>query len=146
MKYFGQDLFEKAILLRGRNEAYRAVRARNLAWAQKTLHQGFADVDVLIGATYPPAWISTLGKGDNNKSKSWITMAPAISGSPIATLPMGICEGLPVGIGLVAKKNHEPLLLTALAQIERSLNIGVLQPTFISSPPHEITTHKSDMK
>ena len=146
LKYFGQDLFEKAILLRGRNEAYQAVRARNLAWAQKTLHQGFADVDVLIGATYPPAWISTLGKGDNNKSKSWITMAPSISGSPIATLPMGICEGLPVGIGVVAKKNHEPLLLTALAQIERSLNIGVLQPTFISSPPHEITTHKSEIK
>lgn len=131
LKFFAQELFDKALILGGRGDAYQTKRARNLAWAQKTLAKGFADVDVLIGATYSPAWISTLGAGDSYGENSWITMAPAITGTPIATVPMGICEGLPVGLGVVARANDEIRLITALAQIERVLDLGVLQPSFI---------------
>ena len=131
LKYFAQELFDKAIKLGGRNNAYKAKRARNLAWAQRTLAKGFTDVDVLIGATYSPAWVSTLGKGDDYGDNSWITMAPAIAGTPIGTIPMGITEGLPVGLGVVAKANDEIVLVSALAQIERALDLGFLKPTFI---------------
>ena len=130
LAYFAQELFDKALTLGGRNGAYQAKRARNLAWAQKTLAKGLADVDVLIGATYSPAWVSTLGKGDDYGDNSWITMAPAISGAPIGTVPMGIVEGLPVGVGVVARSHDELGLITALAQIERVLDLGVLTPTF----------------
>ncbi|MSO43661.1 MAG: amidase [Candidatus Planktophila sp.] len=130
LTYFAQELFDKAIKLGGRNNAYKAKRARNLAWAQRILAKAFTDVDVLIGATYSPAWISTLGKGDAYGDNSWITTAPAIAGTPIATLPMGIAEGLPVGLGVVAKANDEIVLVTALAQIERALDLGILQPSF----------------
>ena len=130
MKYFAQELFDKALTLGGRNSAYQGKRARNLAWAQNTLAKGIADVDVLIGATYSPAWLSTLGKGDAYGDNSWITMAPAISGAPIGTVPMGIVEGLPVGLGVVARSGDELRLVTALAHIERALDLGVLQPTF----------------
>ena len=130
MAHFAQELFDKALTLGGRNGAYQAKRARNLAWAQKTLSKGLADVDVLIGATYSPAWVSTLGKGDDYGDNSWITMAPAISGAPIGTVPMGIVEGLPVGVGVVARSHDELRLITALAQIERVLDLGVLTPTF----------------
>ena len=130
LKYFAQELFDKAVKLGGRNNAYKVKRARNLAWAQRTLAKGFTDVDVLIGATYSPAWISTLGEGDAYGDNSWITMAPAIAGTPIATVPMGIVEGLPVGLGVVAKADDETLLVTALAQIEQILDIGALQPSF----------------
>ena len=58
-------------------------------------------------------------------------MAPAIAGTPIGTVPMGITEGLPVGLGVVAKANDEIVLLSALAQIERALDLGVLTPSFI---------------
>ena len=130
LEYFGQELFDKALILGGRGDAYQSKRARNLGWAQRTLSKGFTDVDVLIGATYSPAWISTLGEGDSYGDNSWITMAPAITGVPIATVPMGICEGLPVGLGVVARANDEIRLITASAQIERVLDIGVLQPNF----------------
>ncbi|MDO8645726.1 MAG: amidase family protein [Candidatus Planktophila sp.] len=130
LKFFGQELFEKALTLGGRNSAYQAKRARNLAWAQKTLADAFVGVDVLIGATYSPAWKSTLDTGDDYGENSWITMAPAIAGAPIGTVPMGICEGLPVGLGVVAPSHDELHLVTALAQIERVLDLGVLVPTF----------------
>ena len=130
LTYFAQELFDKALALGGRGDVYHAKRARNLAWAQKTLNKGFFDVDLLIGATYSPAWISTLGVGDSYGDNSWITLAPAITGTPIATVPMGICEGLPVGLGVVARANDEIRLITALAQIERVLDLGVLQPSF----------------
>ena len=130
LPFFAQELFDKALILGGRGDAYHAKRARNLAWAQKTLDKGFADVDVLIGATFSPAWISTLAAGDSHGDNSWITMAPAITGTPIATVPMGICQGLPVGLGVVARANDEIRLVTALAQIERVLDLGILQPSF----------------
>lgn len=130
LKFFGQELFEKALVLGGRNNAYEAKRSRNLMWAQKTLEKGFSQADVLIGPTYSPAWLSDLVQGDDYSNSSWITLAPAISGAPIGTVPMGICEGLPVGLGVVAPSHGELHLVTALAQIERVLDLGVLVPTF----------------
>ena len=131
LKYFGQELFDAALELGGRARAYNRKRSRNLEWATQTLDGALKDVDVLIGATYSPAWESTLGRGDDYGQNSWITMAPAIAGYPIGTVPMGITEGLPVGLGVVAGANKEALLVAAMAQIERALGLGVLQPTFI---------------
>jgi len=131
MKYFGQELFDAALDLGGRARAYNRKRSRNLQWATETLDNALKDVDVLIGATYSPAWESTLGKGDDYGNNSWITMAPAIAGYPIGSIPMGITEGLPVGIGVVARANDEVRLVAAMAQIESALGLGVLQPTFV---------------
>ncbi len=130
MKHFGQELFDAALELGGRARAYNRKRSRNLQWATQTLDTALKDVDVLIGATYSPAWKSTLGLGDDYGQNSWITMAPAIAGYPIGTVPMGITEGLPVGLGVVAGANQEAILVAAMAQIERALGLGVLQPTF----------------
>lgn len=130
MKHFGQELFDAALELGGRARAYNRKRTRNLQWATQTLDAALKDVDVLIGATYSPAWKSTLGLGDDYGQNSWITMAPAIAGYPIGTVPMGITEGLPVGLGIVAGANQEAILVSAMAQIERALGLGVLQPTF----------------
>ncbi|MBI3430169.1 MAG: amidase [Actinobacteria bacterium] len=131
LQYFAQELFEQALELGGRGTEYAEKRARNLAWAEKTLALGLDSVDVLIGASFAPAWVSTLGKGDDSSRSSWITKAPAIAGTPIGCLPMGIIEGLPVGIGIVSRKNDEARLIAAMAQIERSLALGILEPTFI---------------
>ena len=96
-----------------------------------TLATGLADVDVLIGCTYSPAWESTLGSGDNFGATSWITTAPSIAGAPIGTVPMGLVSGLPVGLGVVAARNNEIALVRAMAVIERSLGLGIMRPTFI---------------
>jgi len=132
LKHFGQEYFEMALKLGGRNEGYKKLRAANLDWAiNKVLTPGFEEFDILIGETYAPAWRSNLGGGDDYGSASWISMAPAIAGTPIGALPMGLVDGLPVAVGLVSRANQEERLIQAMALIEKTLDLGVLKPTFL---------------
>jgi amidase len=105
-------------------------RDRNLNWANMTLAKALSEVDVLIGCTYSPAWISKLGSGDDYNGASWITTAPSIAGAPIGAVPMGLVDGPPVGLGVVAARNNEIALVRAMAAIEGALGLGVLTPTF----------------
>lgn len=131
MKYFGQEFFEQALELGGRNSNYAKLRKENLDWAiNRVLTPAFADFDILIGETYAPAWKSNLGGGDNFSSATWITMAPAIAGAPIGCLPMGLVDGLPVGVGIVSRANEETKLISAMAKIEKVLDLGILKPSF----------------
>ena len=131
LEYFGQELFEKALQLGGRGSEYQDKRDRNLAWANQILAGGLTDVDVLVGCTYGPAWTSKLGGGDDFGAASWITTVPAVAGTPIGTIPMGLVDGLPVGLGFVVGRNKERKLVSAMAAAEKILDLGVLQPTFI---------------
>ena len=134
LQHFGQEYFDLALTLGGRNDEYKRLRARNLDWAlNKVLNPGFANFDILIGETYAPAWKSNLGGGDDFGSASWISMAPAIAGTPIGALPMGLVNGLPVAVGVVARANQEDRLVQAMALIERTLGLGVMVPTFTKS-------------
>jgi len=130
MKYFKQEIFDEALQIGGRGPKYQMKRDRNLNWATMTLGKALANVDVLIGCSYAPAWVSKLGEGDSFTGSSWITTAPSISGAPIGAVPMGLVDGLPVGMGVVAARNNEVTLVRAMAAIERALGLGVLTPTF----------------
>ena len=131
LKFFGQEYFDMALKLGGRNESYKKLRAANLDWAvNKVLTPAFEKFDILIGETYAPAWKSNLGGGDDYGSASWISMAPAIAGTPLGALPMGLVDGLPVAVGVVARANQEDQLVQAMALIERVLDLGILKPTF----------------
>jgi amidase len=57
----------------------------------------------------------------------------AIAGTPIGALPMGLVNGLPVGVGVVVRANQEARLIQAMAMIEKVLGLGVLSPTFAKS-------------
>lgn len=131
LQHFGQELFDKGLEFADLHEEYQFARARNKTWAEKTLAQGLSNADVLIGCTYGPAWLSTLGEGDNFGSATWITTAPSIAGTPIGTIPMGLVDGLPVGLGFVSGRNQERKLISAMSQAEDALDLGVLKPTFI---------------
>ena len=134
MQHFGQEYFEQALQLGGRNSDYEKLRKENLDWAiNRVLNPAFAGFDILIGETYAPAWKSNLGGGDDFSSATWITMAPAIAGTPIGCLPMGLVDGLPVGVGVVSRANEEDRLIQAMAQIEKVLDLGILKPSFIKS-------------
>ena len=134
MKHFGQEFFEQALELGGRNSDYAKLRKENLDWAvNRVLTPAFADYDILIGETYAPAWKSNLGGGDNFSSATWITMAPAIAGTPIGVLPMGLVDGLPVGVGIVSRANEEARLIQTMSMLETVLDLGVLNPTFIKN-------------
>ena len=132
LQHFGQEYFDLALKLGGRNSDYQKLRSENLDWAfNKVLTPAFEKFDILIGETYAPAWKSNLGGGDDYGSASWISMAPAIAGTPIGALPMGLVDGLPVAVGVVARANQEDRLVQAMALIERVLDLGVLKPTFL---------------
>ncbi|CAB4604489.1 unannotated protein [freshwater metagenome] len=134
MQHFGQEFFDLALELGGRNSIYHKLRASNLDWAKnKVLNPAFEKFDILIGATYGPSWVSNLGGGDDYSSASWISMAPAIAGTPIGCLPMGLVNGLPVGVGVVSRANQENLLISVMAKIEKTLGLGILRPTFTKS-------------
>jgi amidase len=130
LAYFGHELFERAVSLGGCDtEVYRAARARNLAWALGTcLQPAMANADVLVGPTYAPAWKSDLVLGGHPKSSSGITVAAAIAGWPIATAPMGLVEGLPVGVGAVGRPGAEALLLAVCRAIEQPARPTWRQP------------------
>jgi len=130
MQYFKQEIFDEALQIGGRGPKYQMKRDRNLNWANMTLAKALSEVDVLIGCTYSPAWISKLGSGDDYNGASWITTAPSIAGAPIGAVPMGLVDGLPVGLGVVAARNNEVALVRAMAAIEGALGLGVLTPTF----------------
>ena len=131
LPYFGQELFEQALEIGKDSDAYLAARKRNLEWAEATLATGLDDVDVLIGCTYGTAWKSNFETGDSIAAASWITTAPAIAGTPIGTIPMGLVDGLPVGLGFISQRDQEPKLITAMASAERALGLGVLKPSFV---------------
>ena len=131
LQHFGQEYFDMALELGGRNSDYQKLRSENLDWAvNKVLTPAFEKFDILIGETYAPAWKSNLGGGDDYGSASWISMAPAIAGTPIGALPMGLVDGLPVAVGVVARANQEERLVQAMALIERVLDLGILKPSF----------------
>jgi amidase len=120
LAHFGHDLFERALELGGTGtDAYRAARARNLEWALGTcLEPAFTDADVLIAPTFGPAWKSDLALGDH-VAASPVTKAPSIAGWPIATAPMGLADGLPVGFGAIGRPGSEALLLAMCKVVEQ---------------------------
>jgi amidase len=131
LAYFQQELFDIAVSSGGRNEIYQTARARNLNWAvNEILTPALVDVDVLLGVPYAPAWLSSLGKGDDFSNASWMTQAPAVAGWPIGSLPMGLVDGLPVGLGVAARANDEAGLVRAMAIIERVIDLGDFRPSF----------------
>lgn len=130
LKHFGQELFDMALDFESQRDEYRASRTRNKLWAEKTLSHGLKDVDVLIGCTFGPAWESNLETGDNFQEASWICTAPSIAGTPIGTIPMGLVSGLPVGLGFASARNQEAKLISAMANAESALGIGILKPSF----------------
>jgi amidase len=132
MAHFGQEYLELAVASGGRNEIYAAARKRNLDWAiNHVLSPAFTGIDVLVGVPYAPAWVSTLGEGDDVSNASWMTHAPAIAGWPLGCLPMGLVDGLPVGMGVAARANDEKGLVRAMAIIERVFDLGEFRPSFI---------------
>jgi amidase len=132
LHHFHQDYLELALASGGRNEVYHQARTRAMHWAiEEVLKPSLAQVDVLIGPTYGPAWVSRLGEGDDFSSAGWITTPSAIAGWPIGAVPMGLVDGLPVGLGVVARAHDELGLVRAMARIEAALSLGTMRPTFL---------------
>jgi amidase len=138
LAHFGQDLFLRALDLGGTTApAYRPARERTLAWALATcLEPAMAGVQVLAAPPYGPAWKSDLVVGGHPVAASGVTTAAAIAGWPLATVPMGLVGGLPVGLSLVGRPGREEVLLAVARAVEDVVGLAGetgLTPTW--APP-----------
>ena len=138
LAHFGQEHLETALANGGRaDDAYTDARSRCLAWAVETcLGPALADgagPEILVAPAYAPAWKSDLVNGDRPAGGGRASSAPSIAGWPVLCLPMGLVEGLPVGLVLIGRPRSEQRLLAVGDAIERHLGLaadGALAPTW----------------
>lgn len=127
---FGTDLIARAAAAEGlESEAYvRALEQNKRATGRDGLDKVFADhrVDVLVAPAMHPAWPIDHVLGDHDRGNAW--SASAIAGYPSATLPMGMIDGLPVGVALLGPAWSEARLLRVMSALERALGPGVTSP------------------
>ncbi len=139
MRWFGQDLFERAEATTDKAE-YEEARAEALRIAgRETLDRIMAEnkVDFLIAPTRGPAWTTDLVNGDNFNGSIGFGTPAAVAGYPHLTVPMGAIEGLPVGISFFGGKwaDFEVLQLGAAYETVRSAELP--EPSFLPWSPEE---------
>jgi len=132
LPHFGHEFFERALSLGGTsNGAYAPARAANLQWAVgECLEPALAECDVLVAPAYGPAWKSDLTLGGHPAAASPVTTAAAIAGWPIATVPMGLVDGMPVGFSAVGRPSSESLLLSICREVERVTGVVAHRPAW----------------
>ena len=136
LAHFGQEHFEQALASGGRSaDAYREARQRNVEWARDAcLGPALATgVDLLIAPAYRPAWKSDLTHGDVLSGGGSVCTPPAILGWPILTVPMGLVDGLPVGLSIVGPPHAESSLIAVGHAFERALGMaasGAFRPAW----------------
>lgn len=123
LKWFDQSLFEMAeskggldspAYLAAREKAARLAGPEGIDRLLKT-----HNVDLLVGVTNGPAWVSDLAKGDSYNSPG-TSQLPAVAGYPHLTVPMGAVEGLPIGISFIGAKWSDADVLAAGYAYERA--------------------------
>lgn len=133
---FGQDLFERAATSAGVDDpAYRAAIARAPAAARQVLDGLLAahGVDVLVAPTTGPAWVTDVVLGDHYVGGGASTL-PAVAGYPHLTVPMGLVQGLPVGLSFIGPAWSEAELLSLGFAYESRANARV-RPSYAPSLP-----------
>jgi amidase len=114
MPYFGQEIFYMAQKKGPLTETkYKQARAKCIRMARTdgidatmTKHR----LDALVAPTQGPVWLIDLVNGDGGGGGSF-TQPAAVAGYPHITVPMGLVQGLPVGLSFVGRAWSEPTLL-----------------------------------
>ena len=135
MPYFGQELFEQAQKKGPLTETkYKQARAKCIRMARTegidatmTKHR----LDAMIAPTQGPVWLIDLVNGDAGGGGSFTTPA-AVAGYPHITVPMGLVQGLPVGLSFVGRAWSEPTLLKLAYAYEQASKMR-RPPTYVAT-------------
>lgn len=133
LRWFDQSLFELAEGKAGLESVeYRDARAKSLRLAgAEGIDRLLAahKADFLVGITNGPAWVSDLVNGDHYAGPS-VSDMPAIAGYPHLTVPMGMVEGLPVGLSIIGAQWDDAAVLNAGHTYEQAAG-GAKVPAFL---------------
>jgi amidase len=120
LRWFGQELFERAELHPSDPEVYAAAAARLRELGPGLIDAGLQaqDLDAFVAPTDGPAWLIDSVNGDAfTGGTSTLT---AVTGYPAVTVPMGLVEGNPVGITFLGAAFAEARLLSLAYAYEQS--------------------------
>jgi amidase len=145
MPLFGQDLFEEAELTKGLDDPdYVAAKAdaHRLAGPEGIDAMLQAEkLDVLIAPTLGPAWLIDPVLKDRFVGGG-VGGPPAIAGYPHLTVPMGLVDGLPVGLSFVGPAWSEAKLLAYGYAFEQAAHARV-PPSYL--PTAQIASKASSL-
>lgn len=122
MAYFGQEHFELAIKSPGKkSDEYLKAKADGQDWARRFCFQtSLENHDLFIAPAYVPAWENKLGSPDNYGGGK-VSSPAAVAGYPLLCIPMGLVDGLPVGLTIAGNANNEGDLLALGFMLEQHL-------------------------
>lgn len=128
LRWFGQEVFELAEATDGVDDAgYPEM----MAVARRLSRQEGLDaaldghrLDALVAPTMSPAWAVDMVNGDPSLGGS--ASYAAMAGYPLISMPMGMVDGLPVGLTLMGRRWSEPTLIRLASGFEARL--GARQP------------------
>lgn len=116
MPHFAQEIFELSEQTTASDEPRLDTLARQLKrlagpeGIDALLQQ--ANCEILVAPTFGRPWKIDLENGDNFEGSSCTTL-PAVSGYPHLTVPMGLADGLPLGLSFIGTAFSESTLLAA---------------------------------
>ena len=131
---FGQDLFEASQATTGVAGAeYQAARRRAVTAAASAIDSMLQShrLDALIAPTTGPAWTSDVVNGDHYVGGG-ASRLPAVAGYPHVTVPMGLVDGLPVGLSFIGGAWTEARLLSYAYAYEQRAQAR-RPPTYIAT-------------
>lgn len=135
MPFFGQETFEQAARTKGLSDpAYKAARAKSLRLAGRDGIDAMLKkhrVALLVTPTYGQAWLIDPVYGDNFQGPSASDL-PAIAGYPHLTVPMGLADGLPVGMSFIGPAWSDARVLAAGYAFEQASMMRV-PPRYLPS-------------
>ena len=115
MPLFGQETFEKAEATKGiRDPAYKKAREASFRAAGPNGIDRLLkthNVVALVGPTMPPAWKIDAVNGDQISGGGAGSLA-AVAGYPHLSVPMGLVDGLPVGLSFMGAKWDDARILS----------------------------------
>ena len=113
---------------------YKAQRAAATGAARQSIDDTLASLhlDAIAAATNSPAWVTTLGQGDNFVFGS--SGPAAVAGYPNISVPAGFSGELPVGVSLFASRFQEPKLISLAFAVEQTIRAR-RAPKFLPTLP-----------
>jgi amidase len=136
MPFFLQEIFDAAQATNGdlTDPDYLAQRALATSSARQSIDQTMADLhlDAIAAPTNSPAWVTTLGQGDNFVFGS--SGPAAVAGYPNISVPMGFSGPLPVGVSFFASRFQEPKLIALAFAFEQATHAR-RAPEFLPTLP-----------